>query len=270
MISVSWEALKSICSSRSLGMQFVEDSYRYLIFAVDGPIVFAFDMIKADPATIEQADFETNFKANANKKIEPTDSEGAHLNRSIYNPPGWHFEPRCIKMTTGKYKSSHSKKFDAYNINDLSDVGDVTQKFFESDGTELVKGETESDEEFQSRLDSDCTCTIVDWWPNYDCELISALFSVKNPPDTTQNQACYAWCIIAPDIPAAYGGSVPFVQGGMDLSFAADKCCVKIDGRCSKRLNNDRIYATNKIRFALVHTIGLKTSFKVLMEYYKE
>lgn len=202
------------------------------------------------------------------EELEPEDSDGSRIIRPKYNPAGWHFEPRALKFTCGTYNSLVNKRLDDFNISNCSDIGDVTLKFYDEDGNQLTKGETETDEEFQIRLDSDCTATFMDWWPDYDMEIISAMFGIKNPP--TGDDQCHAWCLICPDIAREYGGSVPFVDGGIDLSFAAEKCCIHLDGRCSKRLNNCRSFPyTNKIRLGLIHSPGVKTAFQVLFEHYK-
>jgi hypothetical protein len=197
---------------------------------------------------------------------DPRDSEGCKIQRQKFNPSGWHFEPRVMKFCSGLAGSLHNKKFDGNTLDTCTDIGDVTLKFYDDDGAELVQGEQESDQDYQTRLTSDCTKTVCDWHATYDQEIISAMFNVKEAP--TSGRA-YAWCIIAPDISAQYGGSVPFIQGGIDLSYAAEKCCVKIDGRVSKRLNYDPTYKSNKIRLMVLHDTGVHVHLQILFEHFR-
>jgi hypothetical protein len=67
MISVSWEQLKNIAIEKTIGLQYTEDSYSYKVFCSEGSVIYMFDMIKSDPASVEQEDFETNYKETSNQ-----------------------------------------------------------------------------------------------------------------------------------------------------------------------------------------------------------
>jgi len=265
--NISWAEIKSFISTRQVPLHFFETDEGYELAAFDSSFHVISRMKKEDPRSSEQEDFEENFKDDCNKKISPTDYEGSILYRPKYNTLGWHFEPRAVSFSTSTYKSLFNKKCSGAEISTLTDIGDAVQRFYNESNEELIKGEQETPEDFQVRLTANCSKTIIDWQPHYDAELISAMFNVKSVLGV--GEKAYAWCIIAPDIPEAYGGSVPFIQGGIDLSFAAERCCVKIDGRCSKRMNYDPVYNTNKVRLAIVHTVGAKIALMILFEHYK-
>lgn len=87
-LTKDWTALKSVASSRRLPIQFDEDEDSYEIFLIDNPVVWLSRVYKgavpgALQSTYSQAqndadlsDFENNYKANANKPLNPRSESG--------------------------------------------------------------------------------------------------------------------------------------------------------------------------------------------------
>ena len=79
-IYFNWVNFKSITAAKNLGMQYVEDTKRYEIFAFDDDIKYETEIWK-DTTVVEgldvtqnntdKTDFETNFKTTANQPITP-------------------------------------------------------------------------------------------------------------------------------------------------------------------------------------------------------
>lgn len=197
--------------------------------------------------------------------LTPKDSSGSPITRPKVTETGWHHEPRILDFYTSKYNSLYNRKPDAFTVAGCTDLGDAYLKFYDASGTQLIRGGEESAEDFQTRLDANCTVTIMDWQPTYDMEIVGALLFVMDVPA----QDAYVWSIVAPDLPAQYGGSVPFAQGGWNLKFFTEKSVLHIDGRGAKRINYDPVYNTNKFRVLAAHPAGLKIGLQVSYNHFK-
>jgi len=172
---------------------------------------------------------------------------------------GWRFQPRMMSFITSKYKSEYSKKENGEN------VGDLTLKFYNSGNEELVKGEQESDQDFQTRLTNNCVKTYADWHAQYTQDLIGAILICKTIPENST----YAWAVIAPDLPAEYGGNAAYLEGGFDLSFLHQTREFWFNGRGAKTLKIDNSpYKTNKIRFIIKHDVGVQIPLQLLIEHF--
>jgi hypothetical protein len=80
----------------------------------------------------------------------------------------------------------------------------------------------------------------------------------------------YFWAIVAPDIPKAYGGSIPFMGGGWNLQMIEPRHICESDGKSSKTIHYDSVYHSGKIRLLVKHELGEVFGMQVLLEYYKE
>lgn len=187
----------------------------------------------------------------------PADTDGSQIVRPKVTQTGWHFEPRCLTWTTSTHKSMFNEDIDG------ADIGDAVIKFFSGSG-EITQGEL-SDETFQALLDTDCIRTIMDFYPTYDMEVIAGSFCKLNDP---ANPA-WAWVTIAPDIPAMYGGSVPFLNGGYPLHIYPAGERIPLDGRGSKMLAYDPVYASNKTRVTIKHAAGEKITLTAMYDHFK-
>jgi hypothetical protein len=65
----NWTEFKSIVTNKSLLIQMIETSVVYQLSAFDNQLTYLCDIPKATPSSSEQADFETNFKSQANQRI---------------------------------------------------------------------------------------------------------------------------------------------------------------------------------------------------------
>lgn len=190
----------------------------------------------------------------------PKDSDGSPLIRTKMTRSGWHFEPRSIDFTTSKLGSLYNRKSDGHTIDGGTDYGDCTIAFFDANGTD-ISGQS------QATLDTDCVKTQIDWQPQYDMDIIGATVSVLNAPTGTERG--YAWVIVAPDIPANMGGSVPFMAGGWNLRFFANEPTTFLDGRGAKSFAYDPVYNSNKFRVIVKHEPGAKIELQFVAEHFR-
>lgn len=196
---------------------------------------------------------------------EPKDADGSALARFKVTKTGWHFEPRNIYWKTSTAGSMFSKKFDGHSPAGGTDIGDVTVKFYDASGTELTKGAEESSEDYQIRLTANCTKTVMDWHPTHDMEIVGGALKVVG----NEGKEAWGWLIIAPDIPANYGGSVPFLQGGCNIGMFKEREFVAFDGRTPKFMAYDAVYKSNKLRVMILHEVGLAIQVLVRFEIFK-
>lgn len=193
------------------------------------------------------------------------DSDGAQIIKPKTTRAGWHYEPRSIDFTTAKYNSHYNKKHNGGTIASGTDYGDAQLKFYNASDVELVKGAEETAEEFQLRLSNDCTKTYLDWQPTYTMDIIGGMLQVYEAP----TQDAYVWAIIAPDIPEAWGGSVPFLAGGFNLKFFKGGTIEHFDGRGVKEIKPDFVLNTNKFRIIVKHQPGVQLRLQLYFEHFK-
>lgn len=72
MASITWTQFKAFVNQRGLSIQYLDlDDGYYHLSAADGPFRFDYDIPKVSPTPdgSEQADFETNYKAQGNRPV---------------------------------------------------------------------------------------------------------------------------------------------------------------------------------------------------------
>jgi hypothetical protein len=75
-VTYNWTDFKALSVAKKFGMQFQDTGDNYYIWFVEDIIKYSTVIVKETPAGTDQADFENNYKANANKAIEPKSSDG--------------------------------------------------------------------------------------------------------------------------------------------------------------------------------------------------
>ena len=77
--NTTWTNVKAFVQARGLNVQWVQLDQAYCIFASDGPFELSCTIPIDDSPNSDQADFETNFKATGNAKLQRTNAEGVHI-----------------------------------------------------------------------------------------------------------------------------------------------------------------------------------------------
>lgn len=204
-----------------------------------------------------------------NVDLTPKDSDGSAIIITKHTKTGWHYEPRSLDFSAGVAGSLYNLKHDGNGMNDGTDYGDATLKFFDDQGGELSFQQTghdsETDVQFQARLTANCVRTEMDWQPQYDMDIIGGILMVKNVP----TEDAYMWTVVAPEIPEIYGGEVPHVAGGWNLSFFNNKDKIQVNGRGSKTVVYDPVYNSNKFRTIIKHAKGDTPGVQMIYEHFK-
>lgn len=261
-VDISYTAIKAVVDAKGLNAQYVDTTYRYLLAAIDGAFILRSTVEKDSGA--DQTDFEANRKPYWNKPIQSF-VNGIPTVRATAKA-GWHFEPRFISYFTSTYLSLHNVKNDGWSTTDGRDIGDAILKFYDSSGTELTKGDLETALEFQARLDLDCTCTIMDFWPTYDLDFKNNRTLVLGVPGI--DRPAYLYAIVAPDIPAPTG-SVPMTNGGLDLRFAPERQAMTFEGAGARFAAYDPVNKSNKLRMKVVHGTGQVIGLMFVFEHFR-
>jgi hypothetical protein len=251
---VSWQALKAVLVGRNIDVHGTEDTENYYLMAVDGALIFTCTLSKRN-LNDDLADFEINYKPTWNPRVQPM-INGYPMTRPATTRPGWHYNPRYLTWTTAKYGSLHNMKADA-----VTDWGDATLRFFQANGTELLRSDYLSDLLFQAALDLLCARTALDWHSTFDFDIVGNVFLNGTRP----SNPTWGYVIGAPDIPAFAGGNVPFLDGGFPLHLLNEYSLIDFHGITVKTVIADAVYKSNKFRLLVDHgtTLGLQQSLSM-------
>lgn len=196
----------------------------------------------------------------------PKDANGAPVFRRIVTKLNWYYSPHSLDWTTSKYKSLYNRKHDGNGIDDGTDPGDGWLQFYDANGDELIKGQNETDEEYQARLDTDCIKTVGSFEKRESYDIQGAVLYMQDVPV----DRAYLWCVFAPDIPYEYGGSKPFMGRGMNLQMMAAKVPHPFDAISASTINYEPIYHSGKISCIVKHAAGAKIGLQIVFVAYEE
>jgi hypothetical protein len=169
------------------------------------------------------------------------------------------FKPRCFDFVTGKYLSLCNISSDGSQLND------ATISFFDASFTAIEKTELELDEEYQARLDSSCVHTWLIFTPSVKYAIKSGEIRYKG----TISSEADAWVEVVPHIPKAYGGSVPFIDGGLPLDFYKEKESIIIDGINCAVIDIDETYLSHRLGVKISHSAGDKIGILATFNKYQ-
>lgn len=178
--------------------------------------------------------------------------EGALLQTPSMCPAGWHFESRGLQIVTSTPSSIINRDFN--NV----DLTDASIKLYDASGT-LLTGPTGSNTYYDT-----CVKTVVYLTPPYDYVLIRGKVMVDQDP----GDSCYAHVILAPNIPASYGGQKPMVSN-INIGLMANNSMAAYDGISPKRLHYGGGNGGNTVGWFLYHPPGLAFKFEFVCEWYR-
>lgn len=175
---------------------------------------------------------------NGYQKVRDTD--GAEMTRIKMFKSGvavrFHFFSfKTSDLTNGVY---HKKLDGETNLNW------ITYKIFDSNGDEITDAENESQ----------ATRTTLDWEPtSINYEIVGGKFYQTERPAGN----VYCWVVGVPDVPEAYGGSIPFCNS-TNLKIMSSGMAFETDGRVPKSMIYDATNHTSKLRFIFEHGAGIQ------------
>lgn len=262
----SWTDWKASYAKKGLPLQWDDDGVNYTIWSYDGPEVIVCQIWKGTlPESIlashtqeqndaDKSDFETNYKTNGNSPLGQIDVDGAQIVRIKAAKKGWTFNALPMEFTTSTIGSLYSKTADGTNRTG------ITCKFYDSTNTEVTTAGLLGVNE------TTIVKTVLDFEPPYDYEVIGGELRIDQ--DITSLEDCRLYIIAVPDVPEAYGGSKE-MAGGVNLRFLAPHNVMVLDGRVSKTLFYNATNHTNKLRFILLHTAGLKCPIHITIQMFR-
>jgi hypothetical protein len=226
------------------------------ITSLDTQITISFKATLSAPDESTLNDLVTNHvntpspeEAQLVKLDAQTDSDGAIMQKLKITTTGWHLQLHTVEFSTSKRSIDHSKDS---NGNDLSFC---TMKCYDSNNTEITTDEGLTN----------CVKTVFSWEPTHDYDISGAYFYQLAKP--TENVRM--WTVGVPDVPAQYGGSKPFVQGGLNLKFLNSDNALQIDGKTPKWLQYSATNHTNKFSLTFKHEAGLVHLMMIVFEIFK-
>lgn len=271
-INVEWSDLKSFVDSRGVSIQFVEAGKKYFLVAIDSS--FALDCTLRKNGDADVVDFETNYKADGNKKLDHSDPDtGAMSMTNQFAPEGFYQRLHEVEFTTSK-GDLHDK--DMFNI----DTGWSSVRYYEDiSGTEtLMVSPTQTD------LDNDCIRTDYSFMPNVDYMVKSGVILHQDLIDVATNGEIYMWGSML-DVDAALNAygifPIEVLGGGMAMSFVDSRKPVGLKGVNGSMLYHAGVMAptgfvpltaglgTNRITFIMRHNAGIKHRFQAIFEIFR-
>lgn len=169
------------------------------------------------------------------------------------------FKPRCFDFITGKHLSLCNISSDGSQLNDAS------ISFFDASFVAIEKSEQEDDEQYQARLDSTCVNTWLIFTPSVKYAIKSGEIRYKG----TISGESDVWVEVAPHIPKQYGGSVPFMDGGLPIDFYKEKESIIIDGINCAIIEIDETYLSHRLGVKISHSVGEKIGILAIFNKYQ-
>lgn len=247
MAKISWTKFKSFIDTRNVPISEEVQGSNYFLEAYDGPVYRQCLLTDSN----DQSDYENNYQSLANSSF--TDSNGMPLVRNKITRTGWHYQVHTLEISTSKIQAVYSKD------NEQIDLSYTSVKFFDGAGTELTAGT-------QPELDSSCEKTEIYWEPTYDIEVLGGLIYQGNAPTGDIR----IWVEAVPDIPASSGGSIPFVEGGLNLRHIGTGQVFEVDGITPKFMPYNVTYHTNKFKLTITHTAGTQHTIMFAIKLFRE
>jgi len=122
-----WTDFKTIIASKSLLMQYVENSISYNIWAEENNVLYKTEIMISSPASTDQLDFENNYKDSCNNPVVEVNDEGKQVVISTSRPKGTHtcFMMRDDDITNQKIGQGRFIDWDFSNSDDIttSEIG---------------------------------------------------------------------------------------------------------------------------------------------------
>lgn len=258
---MSWTAWKALFSDAG-AQQHVEQDGTYVIWFYDGPEVYIARIWQGEvPADIvaggytqeqndaDKADFVANYLPTSNGTIQRVTRDGRLAVRTTAaEGTGKLFRLRALYFETASNTLVNKHP-------DGTSYGDAALTCFDAEG-DVVTGDY-----------STAVRTVVDFEPTNSFELLGGWLDIDASIAAAHTDAWWVCVIAVPDIPAAYGGSIEFVQP-LNLELIHSKR-IAMDGRASTVMKYDPVNHTGKVRIAIDHPVGAVKDFQICLETFQ-
>lgn len=191
------------------------------------------------------------------------DDAGNQIVRTMIAENSSRFRAKLFAFKSSLVDSNHSKDRTG------TDLNETHLHFYKSDGTEMVFQETgfetETEEQYQTRVTSNCTRTICCFDADSTYWIKGAEFRV-NP---TPTESVYLYATMAQHIPQEMGGDVRFIDGGYDLSYLTQNDnVIDCDGGAAMKVTQDLVYFSHRLSVQLDHPVGFQLGLQVKVKQY--
>lgn len=183
---------------------------------------------------------------NKLKGNQPTDVNGRLLVRPVAAATGWKAQFNTVRIRTSTVDGFHNKDKDG------NDLGFCAYTMYDADDEVTV-------------VPAECVKTVVTWEPTHDMEIIGGRLFQKIAPSTDM----WLYVTVAAHIPAQYGGSIAFAEGGINLSEIGGGSQTDFDGRVSKYIAYDTVNHSGRFEILVKHDAGVQHYFNILFELFK-
>lgn len=253
MITMSvntWTEYKNLIALKQLKIQYIETSTQYELFASEYNS-FVWNMVLLKDQGSDVTDFENNYKASSNQKLEDVDTEGRKVQRIAASNRGWTYLADTFELETSNLTGLYAKD---YLGNDNSAV---TVKFFDVNNNELTT---------QQDIDTSCVKTELLFKPSYDYEVVGGnIRQISSPSDDVR-----LWVVGGIiDLGSSY---VKEMVRSLNLKYVSANDHLDTDGRAAKFMKKEITgvqYQGNQLKFVFRHPAGVKHKVMIVLEYFR-
>lgn len=244
-----WSTFKAKVTAKNLSIQetVLEGSLLLQIFD-DDLTIDCYIHTDGDMPT-ELTDYNDNFKSNADKPLDPRDSDGSKLNRVKSTKTGWMYQLHSVEFTTGKLNSVYNK-----DVNGV-DLEFATLKLYDANDDEITVEANEGT----------AVKTVLSWEAKHDLEVLGGYYFQSAPPAFD----CRMWVVAVPDVPAPWG-SKDFITGGLNLRHIPSGAVIDADGKSAKFLEYNPLAPLTKFEITLKHGVGCNHTGNMAFKIFKE
>jgi len=253
MIRVDWATFKGLVDSGQIKYKCITTSESYDLYGYDGAFNVKTQIDRGSHDQTDVDDYEANYQSGVSV-LAPKDSDGATLNRTKVTKSGHHYQLHCMEFTTSDKNSLYNK--DSAGV----DLGFCTLKFYNAAGTELTDQATIE----STTAGVGAVKTVLEWEAQHDFGITGAqLFQSSAPSDDVR-----LFSVGVPDVPKAFGGSVDFIIGGLNLKHLGSGG-FRIDGKTAKDLTYVPGQHYTKFQIIMRHAEGVKAAVHPMFDIFK-
>lgn len=197
-------------------------------------------------------------------RVREDDSHWADFQSNIM-PRSNRLEADRVRITTcriGRKLSSRYISFSTASPTSMDntdsagvDFGDVTYTMRKGDGT-VTTNTAEAEQ------------TVIDFHPTFNFEIAGGIIFMPSALSGSNDDAWEMHVIGAPDISAAYGGSIPFIANNRIKWIKGSR--LDLDANLNPaEVSGDVTALARKIRFIFLHPAGAQSEFQINIRIYK-
>lgn len=262
-----WAGFKAARARKNGVHQYHDDGKQYVVWFYDGPEVHFAELWKGEvPSGVSTMPDGSDGYTQVQNDIDKADFEAGLMLTAN--------DPVTLRTQDGRpvVRLSAASKAHNFNLVVFSIVpGDDTSARFFNSALEPLAYLTVTCYDADGDVTSDLAAavkTTVDYEPPFNYEALGGWIDIPPSIIGTTDGLYYVGAVGVPDIPAMYGGSIPFVSP-TDMALVYSNRVVS-DGRASQYLTYNTTYHTNKMRWIFWHPTGSHARVQIYLETFGE